>query len=290
MTEPDHGDGKVLVTGAAGRLGSQAAGLLHDRGYSVVATDRIAPAGSRYPFIEADLLDHEAVRTIVEGIATVVQIGNHPGLGARPPQVVFNENVSMNTNVFQAAAERGVGRIVFASTLQLIGSRIDHRTVRTPPAQPIYPLTGDAVPDPSNLYALSKTVSERILRYYAERCGVTGISIRFPMLHRFERRIGVTTGDETPDDVLEGFTGMSYQDAARLIEACVAADLSGYHRFQPGSAHRHRDLDLPELLCAFYPSLPGDLADLVDQEPVTAATGWHPGVDPPDAFTRENPS
>ncbi len=290
MTGNDNRDRQVLVTGAAGRLGSQTAGLLHDCGYSVVATDRIGPAAPQCPFIEADLLDHEAVRELMDGVGTVVQIGNHPGLGGGPPQVVFNENVSMNTNVFQAAAERGVGRIVFASTVQLIGSRIDHRTVRTQPAPPRYPLTGDAVPDPSNLYALSKAVSERILRYFAERCALTGISIRFPMLHRFEQRIGVRSGDETPDDVIEGFTGMSYHDAARLIEACVAADLSGYHRFQPGTAHRHRDLGVSELLPAFYPSLPGDLTDLVDLEPVTAATGWQPELDPPDAFTLENPS
>lgn len=289
MTDVDHPAPLILVTGAAGRLGSSVTDLLHAEGRRVLASDCVQRSGVPFRFDEVDLLDHEAVRSLLHRVDVVVQLGNHAGLGRRPPQVVFNENVSMNTNVFQAAAENGARRVVFASTIQLIGSRIDHRTVVSPPAAPTYPLRGDSAPDPSNLYALSKLVSERVLRYYADRCGLTGIALRFPMLHHYEDRVAVSSGEESADDIIEGFTGMTYHDAARLVVATVDADLTGYQQFLPGTAHRHRDLAMAELVRSFYPDLPADLPDLVDLEPVVAHTGWRPTPDPPGAFTQEGP-
>jgi len=274
MNEP-----RVLITGAAGRLGSAVASLFHAEGYDLVATDLVdahdahdAPDSFRV----ADLLDHRAVTELLDGVDVVLHIGNRPGIGLTPPQVVFNENVTMNENVFQGAAEQGVSTIVFASTLQLIGTHVDDRTVVTPPRRPTYPLSGATPPDPSNVYALSKTVSETMLRYYADRCGLSGIALRFPMLHRNQDRVLVNSGEETEIDILEGFTGLTYDDAARLFLAVVRAELTGFNVFMAGTAHRHRDLTLPELARTYYPELPDDTADLIDDRALFEATGWRP--------------
>ncbi len=269
----------VLVTGAAGRLGSAVSALLHENGHHVLATDIASPGEVPYRFEQVDLLDHEAVGALLDGRDVVLHIANHPGIGSRPPQVVFNENVSMNANVFQGAAEQGVSRLVFASTLQLIGSHVDSRTVVDEPTPPSYPLHGGTRPAPSNLYALSKTVSEVMLEYYAERCGMDVVALRLPLLHNHEEWVGISRGEETSSQILEGFSGLTHADAARLFLSVLDADLRGYRVYMAGTSHRHRDLSLPELLTKHYPDLPAGIADLVDMSAVIADSGWTPSQD-----------
>lgn len=274
---------RVLVTGAAGRLGGTVARLLHAEGYDVVATDIVETRDVPYRFEQADLLDHEEALDLLEGIEMLVHIANNAGLGPRPPQVVFNENVTMNENVFQGAAEQDVARIVFASTLQLIGSHIDERTVVNEPSTPTYPMDGATPADPSNTYALSKAVSEVMLRYYAERCGIDCVALRFPLLHNHEAAVGVALGEERFTDILEGFSGLTYDDAAALFLAVIESDLPGYRVYMPGTAHRHRDLALPDLLRAYYPDVAVTTSDLIDVSTIVEETGWHPspGYDRP---------
>lgn len=271
---------RVLVTGAAGRLGTTVSARLHHEGFDVLATDIVDADDVPYAFVQADLLDHERALELLDDIDVLLHIGNHPGVGDHPPQVVFNENVSMNENVFQGAAEQGVRRIVFASTLQMIGSHVDHRTVINEPSTPAYPLDETMAPDPSNVYALSKTVSECMLRYYADRCGIDCVALRFPLLHHEDDRAGVSSGDESSTDVLEGFSGLSYEDAAGLFLAVVRSDLHGYRVYMPGTAHRHRDMTLPELIRAHYPDIPATTRDLIDVSTIVEETGWHPGPAP----------
>ena len=266
----------VLVTGAAGRLGSTVAALVHRSGYDLLATDVVDAGEVPYRFEQADLLDHVRVLELLSGIDVVLHFGNHPGIGATPPQRVFNDNVAMNENVFQGAAEQGVGKIVFASTLQLIGSHIDQRTVINEPAMPDYPLDETVAPDPSNVYALSKTVSEVMLRYYALRCGIDSIALRFPLLHRGDDWARVSSGEETAIDILEGFTALSHEDAAELVLAVLRTDLPGYRVYMPGVAHRHRDLGPAELIDAHYPSVPAGTRELIDISTIVEETGWQP--------------
>lgn len=267
---------RILVTGAAGRLGRTVAAAFHDAGYDVLATDVVEFDPEGFRVVVADLRDHEAANAVVEGVELVAHIGNHPGIGRRPPQLVFDENVSMNVNVFQAAAEHGVRHIVFASTIQMFGSHVDDRTVVNPPSRPHFPLTADTPPQPANLYALSKLVSETTLRYYAERCGVACTALRLPLLHHHDGRALVGVGEERPDDIFEGFTGLGYQDAAALFVAVARRGGDGFRIHVVGTAHRHRDLALPELIATHYPDTPPDLPDLVDLASVAAATGWTP--------------
>lgn len=271
----------VLVTGAAGRLGSTVARLFHVEGFRVSATDVVDVDRHTvpYPFRQADLRIPAAASALLADVDVVLHIGNHPGIGHALPQVVFNENVSINENVFQGAAEQGVSTIVFASTLQLIGSHPDDRTVVTAATRPAFPLDERAVPDPSNVYSLSKTVSEIMLRYYSERCGLACTVLRLPLLHRHEARFGVDAGHERPVDVFEGFTGLSYDDAARLFLAVVRAGLPGYRVYLAGTSHRHRDLTVAELIERYYPEVPRDAVDLVDMSTITDEIGWRPSDD-----------
>ena len=280
---------RVLVTGAAGRLGRAVAARLHTEGFDLVATDIVDAGDVPYRFECADLLDHEAASALLTDIEVVLHIGNHPGIGPRPPQRVFNENIAMNENIFQGAAEQGVSRIVFASTLQLVGSHVDERTVVDTPPRPDYPLSGDTPPTPSNVYALSKTVSEVMLRYYAERCGIQCTALRLPLLHHHQDAIMVGSGNERADDIVEGFTGLTYDDAASLFLAVVDTDLTGFRIFMAGTSHRHRDLSLPDLIRTHYPELDPETPDLIDLATVTRDTGWRLGPGYRSAADEQHP-
>lgn len=268
---------RILITGAAGRLGRVVAERFDAAGHDVLGTDIIEATDATFAFEAADLRDHEHARQLLDGVETLLHIGNLPGIGPTPPQVVFNHNITINQNMFQGAAEQGVSRIVFASTLQLIGSWVDDRTVRTPPRTPTYPLDGSTPADPSNVYALSKSLSEQMLRYYADRCGVDAVALRFPLLHpATDSRTSIGTGEETPTAIFEGFSSLTYEDAARLFEAVVDTELPGYHVFMPGNTRRHRDKPVDRLIEDHYPGVDPTTPDLIDDRAITAATGWRP--------------
>lgn len=265
---------KVLITGAAGYLGRQIVGRLSPDYPNLVATDVVAPDDLPYSVRVCDLRDHEAVSTLMEGVDTVVHLGNHPRL--KHPQTTFNDNVSINMNVFQAAAETGVKRIVFASTVQLIGSHVDERTVLHPPDLPTIPISGKTAPAPANTYALSKTVSETMLRYYVDRCGLSCTAIRFPLIttERFERHPRFNRIDA--DVLFEGFGVLSIADSAELCAAILAADLPGFRVYSPGVPGRCAETPLPELIEKYYPGLSPDLPSLIDNTTITRETGWVP--------------
>jgi nucleoside-diphosphate-sugar epimerase len=267
---------QIVVTGASGRLGLAVAHLLEGQSYRVVRTDIAPPPASTAHFIAADLREYDQVQRVLSGCHTVIHLGNHPGLGASNPQNVFNENVTINENVFQCAAEIGAQHIIFASTIQLFGSKPDLETVVRPPQRPAFPITDDTPPAPSNLYSLSKQVSEVMLKFYAERCGVTTTALRLPLLHHCEPHFAVTAGKENEHDIFEGFTSLTYGDAAQLILSIITSHLSGFNAFNIGVSDRHLDYTPEGLATAFYDELPSDAGHIIDLGPVTSMTGWEP--------------
>src|SRR3954451_18136308 len=110
---------KVLVTGATGQLGTLVCKELSQSGHDVLGTDQRFAAGLGVPLQLADLRQAHAVYPLLQGCQALVHLGNIPSLGAGPsPQVVLGDNARMNANVFRAAVDLGVRRLVFASSLQ----------------------------------------------------------------------------------------------------------------------------------------------------------------------------
>ena len=86
-------------------------------------------------------------------------------------------------------------------------------------------------------------------------------------------------GQETEIDVREGFTGLTYHDAAGLFLAVVRAQVRGFRVYMAGTSHRHRELALSDLLRTFYPDAPATLPDLIDDRALRAEIGWAPSDD-----------
>ncbi|HEY4160118.1 MAG TPA: NAD(P)-dependent oxidoreductase, partial [Polyangiaceae bacterium] len=140
---------KVLVTGAAGKLGSAVCSSLRERGHEVRATDRRYRSGLEVELKLADLCSDLAAYELLAGMDAVAHIGNHPNVfSGPPPQRILSENTAMNANVFRAAADLGVRRIAFASSVQVMLRMPNGGKLEPPYPVPYLPLDGAAPRNP----------------------------------------------------------------------------------------------------------------------------------------------
>ena len=111
---------KVLITGAAGRLGSETCRQFHELGIDFRGADRRADPNLPFHIELADIRSRDACGPLVAGCDAAVHLANYANASAGIAQDVFNENCAMNMNIFQSALEAGVKKIVFPSSIQAI--------------------------------------------------------------------------------------------------------------------------------------------------------------------------
>ena len=138
MTRPS----RILVTGAAGFIGSTLAESLVAQGREVVGLDNLDPfyapekkranlsgllASPGFRLVEGDIRDEAAVAGAMEGIDGVVHLAALAGV--RPslerPAEYADVNVVGTSRVLDAAVRAGVARLVFASSSSVYGERED---------------------------------------------------------------------------------------------------------------------------------------------------------------------
>ena len=157
---------KICVTGSSGRAGRAVVADLAEHGHNVLGVDLVPPRGEDGPqdFLRADLTDYGQAVEVLQGMDAVVHLANIPAPGLRTPSVTFNDNMTMNFNVFQAAGETGLRRVVWASSETTLGLPFS--------APPRYaPVDEDHYPLPTSTYALSKVASETIATEIATLVG-----------------------------------------------------------------------------------------------------------------------
>ena len=165
---------RICVTGASGQAGRAVVTDLRAHGYDVTATDVVVTRADREDgMLRADLTDYgQAVEVAQPGVDAVVHLANIPAPGLSTPAVTFNANMTMNFNVFQAAAALKLSRVVWASSETTLGLPFD-----TPPRYA--PVDEDHYPVPTSTYALSKVASETIAGHIAEWSGIPFVALRF---------------------------------------------------------------------------------------------------------------
>jgi nucleoside-diphosphate-sugar epimerase len=277
---------RVLVTGAAGKLGVATVNALAQAGFEVTATDQRFTTELAVPFRTADLKDEHALYSLLEGKDALVHLGNHPNRFAGPsPQRLLAENVQMNANAFSAAFDLGVKHVVFASSIQVMVA--SDRTCAEPHTLPYLPLDGDAPHDPGlNPYALSKQFGEELLRVGANvRPELSATAVRYPMLvgDWFEKRL-FADGGRVRRDVLhlgEATAHLSLEDAGALVVPLLRRGRPGYRQIFPAQTIDVANLPTPELIRRFYPGVrckksPDTIDRLVDIAEVERDFGWKP--------------
>jgi uronate dehydrogenase len=168
MTEPI--DKRVLVLGAAGKIGCAVREGLRGRYRLMRFTDIVplAPAASGEECVDAELTDLAAVAKAMDGIDCVVHLA---GVSVEPDELQWEQVLPANIigarNVFEAARQADVERVVFASSHHAMGF---YRRRETVPAS--------VAPRPDSFYGVSKVFGEAIGRLYADKFGLSVVSLR----------------------------------------------------------------------------------------------------------------
>lgn len=282
---------KVLVTGAGGRVGRYTIEALQEAGLEVHATDMLyQPKLDRdLPFEVADLTDVPTIYRLLKGMDAIVHLGNSPDSNTPDLKRVFHNNVTANMNVFHAAADLGVRRVVWASSIQVIsGDRVAHRDEEDPGSSLAYLPIDDRTPaNPGNMYALSKHFGEQTLAFECEKRGLVGASVRLPYvasrraMEYMSRRLSREPYSGRRDEVSAYLAG---EDAGRLFAAFVQAEgLEGHRVYMPSAPDMTVDLPVAEYVQMHFPNVPlrepaDSLSCLVDYRHITREIGWAPRV------------
>lgn len=196
---------RLLLTGAAGNLGR----VLRPRMKAYCEALRLSdlapmdPAGDGEEVVQAPLEDLAAMQALLKDVDAVLHFG---GVSIEKPfDVVLPANIVGAYNVYEAARQRGVKRIVFASSNHVTGFYGQGETI-----------TPQATPRPDSYYGLSKAFGENLAQFYFDRYGLETVTLR----------IGSSWPVPTDRRMLSSW--LSFDDLERLIVAALSAPVVGH--------------------------------------------------------------
>ncbi|MFM2337392.1 MAG: hypothetical protein RL115_585 [Bacteroidota bacterium] len=172
---------KILVTGGAGFIGSNLveALLMDERVSGVTVLDNLATGSKnnilpylthpKFTFIEGDIRSYETCLKACDGVQL---ISHQAALGSVPrsindPLTTNDVNITGTLNIFTAAKEKNVKRVVYAASSSTYG---DH---------PDLPKVEDKTGNPLSPYAVTKLVNELYANVFAKLYGTAFIGLRY---------------------------------------------------------------------------------------------------------------
>ena len=196
---------RVLITGAAGALGRQLRVSGLKLAPHIRLTDRFPSAdlAAHEEDCVAELADFGAVLDAVRGCDAIVHLGGQAIEGTWDS--VLNSSIVGTYNVYEAARQCGVKRIVYASSIHAVGYYERTQTI-----------DASAPTRPDSLYGVSKAYAENLSRYYFDKFGIETVCLR----------IGSCFPE--PTDRRHLITWLSYRDFRHLVEVCLDAPRVGH--------------------------------------------------------------
>jgi UDP-glucose 4-epimerase len=296
------GRGRVLVTGASGRLGQAVVEELLGHDYEVVGADLASPpdgevarsagGGKRaFQFAQVDLVDVDKVAGAMSGAQAVIHLGAIPGPNRHPDEVVFGNNTRATFAVLQAARLNGVRKAVIASSISALGPSFSPE-----PTTPLYaPVDEDHPLLCADPYGLSKEVDERTAAMFHRRSGLSVAALRFSFVARPDE-VGESAARVRRNPAGSARTLWSYvdiRDAAAAARLALDADGLTFEVFNITAADTLSDIPTADLLREFAPSveirqpMPGN-ASAYSIEKARRMLGYEPAHswrDAPDAVS-----
>jgi UDP-glucose 4-epimerase len=171
---------RVIVTGAAGFIGSHVVDRLLADGHDVVGYDNFssgqrrfleaASTSARFTLIEGDTLDRDRLAAAFEGGELVFHLAANADVrrGTEHPGRDLEQNTVATFNVLEAMRASGTRRIAFSSTGSIYG---EPRVFPTPEDAPL--------PVQTSLYGASKLAAEGLIAAYCEGFGFNACIFRF---------------------------------------------------------------------------------------------------------------
>jgi nucleoside-diphosphate-sugar epimerase len=261
---------RVLVTGAAGRLGVYVVGGLRVAGHEVIGCD-IALESPR-----GDLTDFEAARSTVAAAmpTAIIHLAAWSDAGIVDDSRTYGDNVRSTFNLLQAAVGCGVEKVVIASSAQVYG--LSRRPPDYVPIDELHPTR------PTNSYAASKIANEGAGEYFSSAYGMPVLAFRIMGARTPEEIEGELAAAANPESDRELL--WSRIDARDVATACRQAlevkdrppgpyNIGGSHIVLPTETRRLMSRYWPGV--KLRPSLTGSLSALSCAK-AQAAFGFRP--------------
>ncbi|MDF1729011.1 MAG: NAD(P)-dependent oxidoreductase, partial [Sulfitobacter sp.] len=236
---------KLVLTGAAGRLGSYLREPLTRMCDTLVSTDIAEDIGSLYDgeeYVQADLADFDAMLSVVEGADMVIHFGAI--VDEKPFEELLGPNFIGSYNIWEAGYRQGVRRIVYASSIHAVGMHKKRDFIGT-----------DAPHRPDTFYGLAKCFTEDLGSMYWDKRQMESVHLRIlsaaqvnnaralgswlsydDLIHLVERAIdtpsvgftvvyGVSNNDRAPvDNARASFLGYRPKDNAEQFASRILAE------------------------------------------------------------------
>lgn len=210
---------RILVTGACGRVAAQLLPALQDR-WDLLLLDRSAKGGDDLaaPLLIGELTEGEPLGEALDGVDAVVHLAGNPD-----PQASWRElrepNVEGFSNLLQAARDRGVRRVVYASSVHAMGAYDGRQRWPIDPAWP---------PAPCCSYGATKAFDEALAGAYDYRADMSLIGLR----------LGRCAEDATPAQAAAGW--LHPADLRQIVIGALSASVQTgvYNAVSWGSRRR----------------------------------------------------
>lgn len=209
---------RVLIIGAAGRIGRVLRKGLRAPNRILRLVD-IADLGKKEKneeIYETDATNLSAMKEAMSGVDVVVHLAAYPE--EAPWETIFPLNYQLAYTMFEAARQSGVTKVVFASSIQVVGFHSLERII-----------TDDVRLKPSGFYGVSKACGEALGSLYADKYGLSVGCLR------------IASFENEPTDERMLSTWLSFEDGIHLFERAIQAPPHHfYHIFGVSNNTRSR--------------------------------------------------
>ena len=298
---------RILVTGAAGQIGSELTATLCERygSENVLATDHREASASLHEgcsFERLDVTDKKQIEILIDRyeIDTVFHMAAIlSAIGEEKPQLAWQVNMGGLYNVLEVARERNLVRVFSPSSIAVFGPETPPDPApQTPPLRP------------TTMYGLTKVAGELLGDYYVRRFGLDVRGVRYPGIISSETLPGGGTTDYAVEifyetlrkkhytcfvredtvlpmmympDCIQATIDLMEADFGRLVHHCDfnLASMS----FSAGELAAEITKHIPEFTCDYKPDKRQTIADswphAIDDSAARDEWGWKPSYDLP---------
>ncbi len=196
---------KLVLTGAAGRLGSHLREPLSKLADTLVSSDLVDDIGKLYngeQYVKADLSKLDEITSLLEGADMVVHFG---AIGDEAPfDAILQANIIGAYNVWEAARQNGLRRVVYASSIHAVGMHKKTDFIGI-----------DAPHKPDTFYGLAKCFAEDLGSLYWDKYQLESVNMRI-----------LSCAQVTNARALG--TWLSYDDLIQLVERSIDTPVTGF--------------------------------------------------------------
>jgi nucleoside-diphosphate-sugar epimerase len=208
---------RLLITGINGRIGTVLRTALGDA-HDVYGVDKVDPFSDR--ILSADIAEYSQVAQVVQQFSpldSIIHLAGNPSVSASW-EAVLSANIVGTRNIFEAAREFQVRRVIFASSNHVTGAYEGFEPnlhLHTQPEPPKISVRDPIRPDSD--YGVSKAFGEVVARYYCARWGIEAICLR----------IGVVLPNDDPTKNAHlRKVWLSHRDLIQLVEKSLTKNVT----------------------------------------------------------------